>query len=81
MFKEARPSKVLLYQSVGFLAIIALCMLDELIGLSSLLLGNQPYISDFRQSILKGPAHFWRMAYRGRFDAPRPGHMQYLKNS
>ena len=53
MFKEARPTKVLLYQSVGFLAIIALCMLDELIGLSSLLLGNQTYISDFRQSILK----------------------------
>jgi len=53
MFNEARPTKVLLYQSVGFLAIIALCMLDELIGLSSLLLGNQPYISDFRQSILK----------------------------
>src|SRR6266404_5601869 len=53
MFREARPTKVLLYQSVGFLAIIALCMLDELIGLSSLLLGNQPYISDFHQSILK----------------------------
>jgi len=53
MFKEARPTKVLLYQSVGFLAIIALCMLDELIGLSSLLLGDQTYISDFRQSILK----------------------------
>src|SRR6267154_105876 len=53
MFNEARPTKVLLYQSVGFLAIIALCMLDELIGLSSLLLGNQTYISDFRQSILK----------------------------
>ena len=53
MFKEARPSKVLLYQSIGFLAIIGLCMLDELIGLSSLILGNQPYISDFKQSILK----------------------------
>ena len=53
MFKEARPSKVLLYQSIGFLAIIGLCMLDELIGLSALILGNQPYISDFKQSILK----------------------------
>ena len=53
MFKEARPTKVLLYQSIGFLAIIGLCMLDELIGLSALILGNQPYISDFKQSILK----------------------------
>jgi len=53
MFKEARPSKVLLYQSIGFLAIIGLCMLDELIGLSSLILGNQLFITDFRQSVLK----------------------------
>jgi len=43
MFKEARPTKVLLYQSIGFLAIIALCMLDELIGLSSLLSAKDLY--------------------------------------
>ena len=50
---ETRPAKVLVYQSIGFLAIIAVCMLDELVGLSSLILGNQPYISDFRETILK----------------------------
>src|SRR5258705_13935702 len=54
MCKEARPTKVLLYQSLGFLAIIAVCMLDELIGLFSLIFGDQAYISNFRESILKG---------------------------
>ena len=58
MCKGARPGKVLLYQSVGFLAIIAVCMLDELVGLSSLLLGDQPFISDFRGSILKATLIF-----------------------
>jgi hypothetical protein len=28
-------------------------LLDELVGLSNLILGSQPYISNFRQSILK----------------------------
>jgi hypothetical protein len=53
MLRNARPGKVLFYQSVGFLAIITVCLLDELVGLSSLIFGNQSYISDFRQSILK----------------------------
>src|SRR5436309_14348705 len=53
MFREAWPAKVLLYQSIGFLAIIAVCMLDELVGLSALIFGNQSYISDFRQTIFK----------------------------
>lgn len=53
MSKLARPSKVFIYQSIGFLSIIGVCLLDELVGLSSLILGNQPYISNFRQSILK----------------------------
>ena len=53
MVKEQKPFKVLWFQSVGFLAIIGVCMLDELVGLSSLILGEQSYISDFRQTILK----------------------------
>ena len=53
MLKLARPSKVVIYQSVGFLAIISVCLLDELVGLSALILGDQAYISNFRQSILK----------------------------
>ena len=51
--KDRRPSKVLLYQSFGFLAIIGVCMLDELVGLSSLILGDQPFLSNFRESTLK----------------------------
>ena len=51
--KELRPTKVLLYQSVGFIAIVAVCLLDELVGMTKLIFENQPYISDFRQTILK----------------------------
>jgi hypothetical protein len=46
-------SKVLLHQSVGFLAIIALCWLIELTGLRKWVLGNHPYLSDFRESVLE----------------------------
>jgi hypothetical protein len=46
-------SKVLLYQSVGFLAIITICWLIELTGLRKLVLGDHPYISDFRESTLE----------------------------
>lgn len=45
--------KILLCQSVGFLAIIALSWFDEVIGLRSLIFGNNPYISDFRESALE----------------------------
>jgi hypothetical protein len=38
---------------MGFLAIIALTMLDELIALSSLVMGDHPFFADFRQSALK----------------------------
>ncbi len=53
MENESQSKKVVIYQGVGFLAIIGVCMVDELVGLTSLILGNQPYITDFRQSILK----------------------------
>jgi hypothetical protein len=45
--------RVLLCQSAGFLAIIALSWFDEVIDLRSLVLGNNPYISDFRESALE----------------------------
>ena len=48
-----RPAKVLLYQSLGFLAIIALSWIDELVDLHTLILGNHPYISDFREATLE----------------------------
>ena len=53
MPKYKRPSKVFVYQSIGFLAIIGVCMFDEVVGLTKLVLGDQNYISDFRESILK----------------------------
>jgi hypothetical protein len=45
--------KVLFCQSLGFLAIMALSWFDEVIGLRSLIFGNNPYISDFRESALE----------------------------
>jgi hypothetical protein len=46
-------SKILLYQAVGFLGLIALSWFVELTDLHSLILGNHPYISDFRESTLE----------------------------
>ena len=45
--------KVVVYQSFGFLAIIALSWFVELTGLHRLILGDHPYISDFRESTLE----------------------------
>jgi len=46
-------ARVLLYQSVGFLAIMALTWLDELIALPSLIFGDHSFIFNFRESALK----------------------------
>lgn len=51
MQKEARP-RIFLYQSIGFLAIIALAWLDEVLGLSTLIFGNHPYLPELHVSIL-----------------------------
>jgi len=53
MFLKAPLSKVTQYQSVGFLAIMALIWLDELIALPSLIFGHTSLITDFRESALK----------------------------
>jgi len=45
--------RVLLYQSAGFIALVALSWFDEVLGLRSLIFGNNPYISDFRESTLE----------------------------
>lgn len=46
-------AKVLTYQSVGFLVLIALPWLDELVELPLLILGDHPFIFNFRESALK----------------------------
>lgn len=53
MEKTSPISKVMLYQSVGFIAIIALIFLDELLALPSLIFGENSLISDFRETSLK----------------------------
>lgn len=53
MPKSSPLSKVMLYQSVGFIVIIALIFLDELLALPSLIFGEHALISDFRESSIK----------------------------
>jgi hypothetical protein len=43
MEKTSRLSRVLLYQNLGFLAVILLCYMGELIRLTSLLFPDHPY--------------------------------------
>jgi len=52
MENKSKLAKVLLYQNVGFLVIIILGFLDELIRLSSLLFNGQPFVWEFRRSTL-----------------------------
>jgi len=51
--KSRPPVKVLIYQSAGFLAIIAVCLVDERVGLTNLLFGDQTVISNYRETIFK----------------------------
>jgi hypothetical protein len=53
MENKAPQARLLLCQSAGFLAIIAMSWLDELISLPSLILGDHPYIADFHESTLE----------------------------
>lgn len=53
MEKSSPISKVMLYQSAGFIALISLTFLDELLALPSLIFGEHSFISDFRQTSLK----------------------------
>lgn len=56
MFYEKKTTdlgKILQYESIGFLAIIALSWLDELLSLPSLLLHGNPYIPDFHESAIE----------------------------
>jgi len=53
MNKKMPVGKILFCQSLGFVAIIALSWIDECLGLRALILGDHPYISDFRESTLE----------------------------
>ncbi len=53
MFSRKHSSVVLLYETLGFLAIIALSWLNEVIGLPYLLFGGPPHHTDFRESAME----------------------------
>jgi hypothetical protein len=53
MEKQVPLSRVLLYQSAGFVAIIALSWLNEWLGLPSLIFKDHPYVSDLRVSAIE----------------------------
>jgi hypothetical protein len=43
MVKNSQLARIVLYQNVGFLAVIILCFLDELLQLPSLIFSDQPF--------------------------------------
>ena len=53
MGKKSRLIKIVLYQNLGFLAIIVLCYLDELLKLPSLIFSNHPFDFVYRRSTLE----------------------------
>jgi hypothetical protein len=53
MEEQARFRKLVWCQSAGFIVIAGLSWVDECLNLRGLILGNHPYISDFRESTLE----------------------------
>ena len=53
MKKNSQVTKVVLYQNLGFLAIIALCYLNELIKLPSLIFSDHPFAFVYRRTTLE----------------------------
>jgi hypothetical protein len=53
MGKSLRMAKVLLFQHAGFLAIIVLCYLNELLKLPSLVFSDNPFAFMFRRSTVE----------------------------
>ncbi len=53
MNSRRRSSVVLLFELAGFVAIIALSWLDELIGVPALLFGGAPHHPEFRESAME----------------------------
>ncbi|HXI71728.1 MAG TPA: hypothetical protein VNN22_15340 [Verrucomicrobiae bacterium] len=52
MKTNQQMTRIVLYQNLGFLAIIILCFIDELIKLPSLIFSGHPFDFLFRQSTL-----------------------------
>jgi hypothetical protein len=52
MKKNSQLTRIVLYQNLGFLTILALCYLDDLLKLPSLIFSNHPFALVHRQSTL-----------------------------
>jgi len=53
MKMNPQVTKIVLYQNLGFLAIIVLCYLDELIKLPSLIFSDHPFAFVYRRTTLE----------------------------
>lgn len=53
MKKNVQMSRVVLYQNLGFLGLILLCFLDELIKLPSLIFSDHPFAFVYRRTTLE----------------------------
>ena len=53
MERSSRLAKVLLYQNLGFLAVICLCYLDDLLRLPNLIFADHPFAFLFRKTTLE----------------------------
>jgi hypothetical protein len=53
MKKNSQLTKIVLYQNLGFLGIIILCFLNDLLKLPSLIFSNHPFAFMYRRSTLE----------------------------
>jgi hypothetical protein len=53
MEKKSRLTRIVLYQNLGFLAVIILCYLDDLLRLPSLIFSDHPFAFVYRRSTLE----------------------------
>ena len=71
MKKNSQLTRIVLYQNLGFLGIIALCYLDELIKLPSLIFSGHPFAFVYRRTTLEMllvlAVWFWWAARRAGF--------------
>ena len=52
MKKNSQLTRIVLYQNLGFLAILAICYLDELLKLPTLVFSEHPFAFVYRRSTL-----------------------------
>ncbi len=53
MVKNSQLARIVVYQNIGFLAVIVLCFLDELLQLPSLIFSGHPFVVLYRRPTLE----------------------------